>query len=142
MTTIPQLRTGSCIKQFLHTTKGPAYAHEHMNNRARKPRIPSSIRTTKTYPREDRKNRILRGDTSQLQATKNHLANPERNERPGRLGRPERHQQKHPTSVKNEHRQSSSSKNEREASKNEREATAIVRLRRGPTNQTMWAKEG
>ena len=61
MTTIPQLRTGSCINKFLDNTKGPTYAREHTNNRARMPRI---VRTsnTSTYPQADRNKRILRGD--------------------------------------------------------------------------------
>ena len=62
MTTIPQLRTGSCIKKLPHITKGTTYAFERMNNRARKPRIRKTLRTTNTstYPRDYRTNQILR----------------------------------------------------------------------------------
>ena len=63
MTTIPQLRTGSCINKFLDNTKGPTYAREHTNNRARMPRI---VRTsnTSTYPQADRNKQIMRGNIS------------------------------------------------------------------------------
>ena len=110
MTMILQLRTGSCVKTFLHTTKGPTYARGNKKNCARKPIMPRlrylrivDTTNTSTYPQEDRKNRRLRGDILPPRATKNH-----------------------PTSVKNKHRPSSASKNEREASKNEREATEMM----------------
>ena len=73
MTTIPQLRTGSCVKKLPHITKGTTYAFERMNNRARKPRIRKTLRTTNTstYPRDYRTNRILRRDISRPTFVKN-----------------------------------------------------------------------
>ena len=77
MTTILQLRTGSCVKIYpmnperpTGTTRDPTYAREQMNNRAQMPTI---IRTsnTSTAPQANRNKRILRGDISQPQATKN-----------------------------------------------------------------------
>ena len=77
MTTIPQLRMGSCVKIYptnperpTGTTRDPTYEREQMNNRARMPRI---IRTSNTSaaPQANRNKRILRGDISQPQATKN-----------------------------------------------------------------------
>ena len=67
MTTIPQLRTGSRVKEFLQTTTGPTYACEDRNNRERMPKTANTC----THPLKERNNRILRRNASHPTSVKN-----------------------------------------------------------------------
>ena len=68
MTTLPQLRTGSCVNKFLYTTKGPTYKRGNKTNLDCKPLIPvlQLLRACQYFhPREDRTERI-QNQTSNL----------------------------------------------------------------------------